>query len=187
VEDIWSKLNGLVELWVTHCSGRKNPVSVGTPEEMYLSSRISEFIEYCKRKEHAWAILSAKYDLFFPDDVKRNYNTTFQSDPSTGQCLVRDNGTLLDNQRSSAWMDKLVLDTERKIRSRNIESIVFWPGRPREGVDPLMRVKCYLKFLHAAADACEIDHRSWWQIVQHINALRNSGKGRINLFSDLPK
>lgn len=180
-------MNGLPELWVTYCSCEKNPVRVGTPAELYRSSRISEFIEYCSRKDYAWAILSAKYDLFFPDEEKPNYNTTFESDLATGQCLVRDNGMLLDSQKSSAWISRLVVNTQQKIRSRDIKSIVFWPGKPRKGVDPLKRVKCYLKFLHAAADACENDHRFWWEIVEHINALRKSGKGRIDLISDLPR
>jgi len=175
-----------IELWVTHCSWKKNAVREGTPVELYSSPRISEFIEYCSRNEHAWAILSAKHDLFFPNEKKQNYNMTFRSDPLTKQCLVVENGVVLDSERSSAWMDRLVSNTEQKIRSRDIKSIVFWPGRPRDDVDPLMRVKCYLKFLHAATDGCNIDHRSWREIVEHINASTKSGRGRISLISELP-
>jgi len=180
-------LDSAGELWVTHCSWKKNPVREGTPAELYSSQRISGFIEYCSRNGHAWAILSAKYDLFFPDEKRQNYNVTFRSDLLTKQCLVVENGVVLDSERSSAWMDRLVSNTEQKIRSRDIESIVFWQGRPRNDVDPLMRVKCYLKFLHAAADGCSIDHRSWREIVEHINALTKSGRGRISLISELPR
>jgi len=55
------------ELWVTRCSWKDNPIREGTPAELYSSPRISDLIEYCSREGHAWAILSAKYNLFFPD------------------------------------------------------------------------------------------------------------------------
>jgi hypothetical protein len=174
-------------LWVTHCSWKKKPVQEGSPEELYGSPRISNFIAYCKRNTLAWAILSAKHSLFFPDEKKPNYNATFKSDPSTKQCRVLENNRLLDETASRAWLNQLVLDVRQKILSRNVRSIMFWPGEPRDGVDPLMRVKCYLKFLHAGADECAVDHGSWREIVQHIDALSRSGDGRIEFVERLPQ
>lgn len=172
---------------MTHCSWKKKPVQEGSPEELYGSPRISNFIAYCKRNTLAWAILSAKHSLFFPDEKKPNYNATFKSDPSTKQCRVLENNRLLDETASRAWLNQLVLDVRQKILSRNVRSIMFWPGEPRDGVDPLMRVKCYLKFLHAGADECAVDHGSWREIVQHIDALSRSGDGRIEFVERLPQ
>lgn len=162
------------------------PVREGSPKELYDSCRISNFISYCKKNAVPWAILSAKYGLFFPDEKKPNYNATFKSDPSTKQCRVLENNRLLDETASRAWLNQLVLDVRQKILSRSIKSIMFWPGEPREGVDPLMRVKCYLKFLHAGADQCAVEHDSWRDIVQHIDALSKSGDGKVTLVERLP-
>jgi hypothetical protein len=58
-------------LYVTYCSGKKNPIAEGTPEQLYDSQRITNFIIACKSKGYDWAILSAKYGLFFPFEVKK--------------------------------------------------------------------------------------------------------------------
>lgn len=173
------------QLWVTHCSGEKNPIREGTPAELYRSDRISKFINYCSGKSYAWAILSAKYGLFFPDEKQPNYNVMFKSDPKTKQCLIKKDGALLDSEQSSAWMKRLIDEANQKISSKDIRSIVFWPGWSRDGVDPLRQVKCYLKFLHAAADCCNVDHLSWQEIIAHISTLWNSGIGKIRLIKDL--
>jgi len=174
-------------LWATHCSGRKNPIREGEPEQLYDSTRISALISCCKRRGLAWGIVSAKYGLFFPDEKRPNYNTTFRSDPATKQCMVLENNVLLDETASRAWMDGLALRVKKAVLARNIKSIVFWPGEPRNGVDPLMRVKCYLSFLHVGIDECNLSHNSWREIVHHINALTKSGGGRIVLIDKLPE
>jgi len=94
-----------------------------------ISTSKSTFMECWKAL--AWAILSARYSLFFPDERKRNYTTTFKSDPCTKQCHVLENNRLLDEAASRAWLNQLALDVRQKIRSRNIRSIVFWPSEPR--------------------------------------------------------
>lgn len=173
-------------LWATHCSGRKNPIREGDPEQLYDSARISAFITYCKKKGLAWAIVSAKYGLFFPDEKRPNYNTTFRSDPATKQCMILDSNSQLDETASRAWMDGLALGVKKAVLARNINSIMFWSGEPRNGVDPLMRVKCYLSFLHVGVDECNLNHKSWREIVHHINDLTKSGGGRIVLIDKLP-
>lgn len=176
-----------LSLWVTHCSWKKKPVQEGGPEEIYDSPRISAFIAYCRKRLLPWAILSAKYDLFFPDEKRTNYNATFSSDPITRQCMVKEDNSLLGETKSRAWVNNLALEVRKKMLARNIKSIVFWPGEPRDGVDPLMRVKCYLKFTHMGADGCSTEHSSWREIVEHINAMRNQGTGRIVLVAELPE
>lgn len=113
--------------------------------------------------------MTAKHSLFFPDEVRPNHNTTFRSDPITKQCMVLDNNRLLDTATNRAWLAGLALEVKKKMLSGNVKSIVFWRGGPCDGVDPLMRVKCYLKFLHAGADNCTVDHSSWRDIVHHIS------------------
>ena len=177
---------GINQLWVTHCSAGKNPIPQGTPTELYRSNRISEFISHCSGRSYAWAILSAKYSLFFPDEKRPNYNVTFKSDVNTKQCMVIKDGVSLSAEQSSAWIKGLVDETKLKMNSKGVRSIVFWPGWSYDGVDPLKRVKCYLKFLHAAVDSCSIDHLSWQEVVDHIGTLWKSGVGRIDLVKDLP-
>jgi hypothetical protein len=181
-----SRLRSVSSLWVTHCSHGKNPIREGTPAELYRSGRISEFITYCSRLSHSWAILSVKYGLFFPDEKRASYDVTLKSDRETKQCLIAQDGVLLNSEQSSAWMKRLIDETNQRINSKGIGSIVFWPGRSYGGVDPLMRVKCYLKFLHAAADCCNVDHLSWREIIDHTSTLWKSGLEKINLIKDLP-
>ena len=121
------------KLWVMHCSWNKSSLPEGTPRQLYRSARISEFVDNSERRMLPWAILSAKHGLFFPEETRPNYDTTFSSDPVTRQCLVIENRIGLDSQTSLAWIESLTLRTRQKIRSRDIESIVFWPGRTREG------------------------------------------------------
>jgi hypothetical protein len=88
---------------------------------------------------------------------------------------------------SSTWVNSLAAEVRRKMLARNVKSIVFWPGEPRDEVDPLMRVKCYLNFLHMGTDGCMTEHGSWREIVGHINAMANQGEGRITLIAELPE
>lgn len=173
-------------LWLTHCALGKNEVEAEIPEKLYKSERISEFIQQCSRKELKWAILSAKYGLFFADEKRPTYNRTFKSDPQTRQCHVLEDGKVLDAETSSQLIHQLIVGIREKMDSKKVDRIVFWPGRPRDGIDPLMRVKCYLLCLHAAADNCNIDHRSWKEIVQHIQQMNSSGRGKIVLTKELP-
>lgn len=56
---------------VTYCCESKNPISSGTPGELYKSIRIKAFFKYFPGKK---AILSYKYGIVAENQVIDNYN-----------------------------------------------------------------------------------------------------------------
>ncbi|MHA1409299.1 MAG: hypothetical protein ACTSQY_03085 [Candidatus Odinarchaeia archaeon] len=56
-------------LYVTYCSWDKFSVERGSPKQLYKSKRIINFIKKCEKNSLNCAILSAKYGLFFPDEI----------------------------------------------------------------------------------------------------------------------
>ena len=64
-----------MKLYVTHCGAKKNP-GILAPQEMYKSPRIQRFVKWYESHSYHWAILSAKYGLFFSDERKPDYNVT---------------------------------------------------------------------------------------------------------------
>ncbi|MBE3116763.1 hypothetical protein IMZ68_06115, partial [Candidatus Bathyarchaeota archaeon] len=93
-------------LYVTYCSSAKHAIEAGNPEELYGSKRITNFIQRCKAKQYQWAILSAKYGLFFPDETRNNYNVTFKT--VAYQCRVLENDRLLSGATSRLKIQELV-------------------------------------------------------------------------------
>jgi hypothetical protein len=164
-------------LYLTYCSGKKKPVKFGTPANLYNSKRITDFISICSSKGYEYAVLSAKYGLFFPDEINENYNVTFKS--ITYDCRFVEDGVLLSKEMSLNRFEKLVQQVRRSIRNRDVDRVVFY-SRP-----PLMRRKCYLKVLHTGVDNCLIDHRRWYEIVNHVNELYKEGNGKIKIVSSL--
>ena len=60
------------KIYITHCSGRKNPVfkynkTKVTPDKLYTASPTQRFINKCKNKRVNWAIFSDKYGVWFSD------------------------------------------------------------------------------------------------------------------------
>jgi len=164
-------------LYVTYCSGNKNPIDEGTPEQLYDSQRITDFIKACKHKGYDWAILSAKYGLFFPYEVKNNYNVTFKS--VAYECRIIEDGILLSQNESRRHFSSLLRQVRRRILEKGIERVVFY-CRP-----PLKRRKCYLRVIHAAIDCCEINHFKWDDLVEHIEKMFSDGTGKIHMITQL--
>ncbi len=59
-------------LYVTYCAKHKNDFLKGMnvkvkPDQLYISSRIVEFVNYCKQRKVDWAIFSDLYGLWFPN------------------------------------------------------------------------------------------------------------------------
>lgn len=174
-------------LWVTYCSKDKNNIARGPPDRLYRSPRISEFVEFCKGKSLQWAILSAKYDLFFPSEEHEPYDVTFKTDLQSGECIVVQNKLPLSVNESRKWMDDLAKRIADKIKRCGIQEIIFFAGKTGESESPedrFKRVKCYLKVLHAGADGCTINHLRWYEIVDCIKKYCTSGKG-IKLTTEL--
>jgi hypothetical protein len=164
-------------LYVTYCSGKKNPVKEGTPKQLYDSKRIMDFIKICESKGHDYAILSAKYGLFFPNEVRKNYNVTFKS--VAYDCRIVEDEVLLSKDESHRHLLSLVQQIRKRILENNIERVVFYC------IPPLKRRKCYLKVLHVSADNCQINHKRWDELVNHIKSMFIEGRGKIKIIQNL--
>jgi len=164
-------------LCVTFCSWKKAPIEEGTPEQLYDSQRIADFIKACKSKAYDWAILSAKYGLFFPYEIHNNYNITFKS--VAYECRIVEDGILLTQNRSREHFNSLLQQVRKRILENNIERVVFY-CRP-----PLKRRKCYLYVLHASVDGCEINHDKWNDLVKHTKKMFSDGTGKIHILTQI--
>lgn len=164
-------------LHVTYCSGKKNPIDEGTPEQIYDSQRITSFIEVCKFKAYDWAILSAKYGLFFPYEVNKNYNVTFKS--VEYECRIVEDGIVLSKSESRKHISILEQQVRKRILENTIEKVVFY-CRP-----PIKRRKCYLYVLHAGVDGCAMNHEKWGDLVEHVTEMYSNGTGKIHVITKL--
>jgi hypothetical protein len=158
-------------LCVTYCSGNKHPVAEGSPKQLYDSPRITHFINNCETRHHNWAILSAKYGLFFPDEIHKNYNVTFKT--IAYKCRIVENNRLLSDRESQKHIQQLIKQVKHRILENNIEQIVFFFEQP------LQRRKCYLNILHEGADSCEIEHATNNELKQHVTDMFADGSGKI--------
>jgi hypothetical protein len=67
------------KIYLTHCSKEKDPEFAlsgekVTPDRLYTSEGIQQFIKYCNEHSHYWAILSDRYGVVFRDDHIKWYN-----------------------------------------------------------------------------------------------------------------
>jgi hypothetical protein len=166
-----------MKLNVTYCSGNKAS-GVYPPDRLYKSSRISGFVDKCRRAGSEWAIFSAKYGFFFPDEKKPDYNVTFKTD---GNCWL--GVSLIVNDRkmpplfSKDHLFKLSSELRRQAEMRQIDQIVFYGPSPK-------MMKCYLAVLHYAFDGCHVNH-GWQELIDHVKAQSRSLKviHRLDLIS----
>jgi hypothetical protein len=164
-------------LYVTYCSANKKPVVEGSPKELYDSPRIAHFIAHCGSKHYNWAILSAKYGLFFPYEIHKNYNVTFKT---VGyKCRIVENDNVLSKSESQKRLSLLISQVRQCILEKNIERIFFYFEQP------LQRRKCYLSILHAGGDFCGTEHRTSDELKQHITTMLSEETGRIQLLDVL--
>ena len=166
----------MVRLYLTYCSRNKNNISKGTPEQLYSSNRIIKFIALCKSRKLNWAILSAKYGLFFPNEIHKNYDVTFKT--VNEKCRIVENGKLILRKESDERIAALIRKIRNQMREREVKEFIFFVDKP------WIRKKCYLFILHATVDNCS-SHKRWNGIVEHIMNLYENGKGKIKLISSL--
>jgi hypothetical protein len=164
-------------LYVTYCSASKRLVEEGSPEELYDSPRITNFIAWCEAKHFNWAILSAKYGLFFPSEVHKNYNVTFKT--VAYKCRIVENDEPLPDAESKERLSQLLHQIRRRLLQDKTERIFFFYD------PPLQRRKCYLSILHAAADSCGIEHSTCRALRHHIDNMLADGTGKIQTFDTL--
>jgi len=147
-------------LYVTYCSAKKR-AGVHSPDILYISDRITGFIEQCRMVEVNWAIFSALYAFFFPEEKKKDYNVTFRSDKnySLGIAVVKD-GRKLTYAESEQYINGLAITLDQQASGHAVEQIIFYGPSPK-------MMKCYLGVLHYAFDGCSKLH-GWNDLIEHV-------------------
>jgi len=147
-------------LYLTYCSAGKRP-GVHPPERLYISDRITRFINRCRGVNVDWAILSALYGFVFPEEEKEDYNVTFRTDKNywLNIAVFRDQQKLPYLQSKEHIVQVMEMLRERA-NEHSIDSIIFYGPSPK-------MMKCYLEVLHYAFDECSKPH-SWIDLIVHV-------------------
>lgn len=168
-----------MKLYVTHCGEGKNP-GVLAPQEMYTSPRIQRFVQRCESHALPWAILSAKYGLFFPNERKPTYDVTLnRRQQNVGYFLnirVVKEKKYLGREESKNHIVTLAQNIQSQLRARGINQIISWfEGR---------RPDAYVALLHYAADGCDSIPPGQTDLEPHLQTCARAG--RIKLTKNLP-
>jgi len=149
-----------MNLYLTYCSARKRE-GIHAPDKLYISDRVSSFIDRCRIVGADWAIFSALYGLVFPEEKKRDYNVTFRTNREywLGIVVIRDNGKL-SQQESKAHISQLGQKLREQCEEHMVDRIVFYGPSPK-------MMKCYLSILHYAFDDCLKPH-GWLDLIEHV-------------------
>jgi hypothetical protein len=108
-----------------------------------------------------WAILSALYGFFFPEEEKEDYDVTLRTDKNYWLgIVVFEDQQKLPYLQSKEHIVQLVEVLRQKANERSIDRIIFYGPSPK-------MMKCYLEVLHYAFDACCQLH-SWNDLIEHI-------------------
>ena len=167
-----------MKLYVTHCGADKNR-GVLAPQEMYTSPRIGRFVRWCESHAVPWAILSAKYGLFFPDERKSDYNVTLnRRQQNLGYFLnirVVKEGRLLGREESKSHIATLAQNIQGQLEQKRVDQVIFWfEGR---------RPDAYITLLHYAADGCASIPPGQANLETHLQTCARAG--RMKLVKDL--
>lgn len=166
----------VLRLYVTRCSANKRK-GVHPPNRLYLSKTIVRFVNFYNRKKLPWAILSAKYGLFFPEERHEDYNVTWRSD-TQGRCIVIKDRQRLSAEKSREYNRRLAEMVRTQAEERGVDKIVFYAPNPR-------RLKCYLHVLHQAIENCSEQHNRFDEILNHMKKLKEEGKGKVTIITKL--
>jgi len=141
-----------MKLYVTHCEAGKNS-GILAPQDMYKSPRIQRFVEKCESRSCPWAILSAKYGLFFPDERKPDYDVTLKRRQQNFNYFlnirveVGKDGKSLGREESKSHVVTLASEIRNQLRAREIDQVIFYVGGRRPDA--------YIALLHYAVDECD--------------------------------
>jgi hypothetical protein len=152
-----------MKLCVTHCAGKKHD-GILPPDKLYISRRIERFIAYCKQNNLNWAILSAKYGLFFPEEERGPYDVTLTSKSRSRYWLgiqIKEDCKGLPRDESDRRLKELAETVAAQINQRSITEIVYYYEEQGFRNPP----KGYLAMLHYICDKCEGVH-SWAELLE---------------------
>lgn len=154
-----------MKLSLTHCSKNKRD-GILPPDKLYNSPRIDRFTSYCKKNSLNWAILSAKYGLFFPEERRERYDVTFKSKSGYWlgvQIIVKEAG--LPKSQSDAALKELAETVRVQINKHSVQEITYYYEENR---GPMRPPKGYLALLHFVIDNCQETH-SWPELLGCIS------------------
>jgi hypothetical protein len=155
-----------MKLYVTYCSGKKR-TGFHTPDMLYISDRITGFIERCRTVGVDWAIFSALYALFFPTEKKKDYNVTLRTDNRYWLGItVIENEQKLSVERSKEHVLKLASTLRKQSAEHDVDQIVFFGPSPK-------MMKCYVSVLHFVFDDCSKSH-DWRELIDHVKSTSNT-------------
>jgi hypothetical protein len=108
-----------------------------------------------------WAILSALYGFFFPEQEKKDYDVTFKSDKKywLGICVIKD-GRKLSFDESKKHIENMRCMLLEQASERQVNRIVFYAPNPK-------RAKCYIAILHFVFDGCYEAHK-YEKLISHV-------------------
>lgn len=153
------------KLYVTYCSSGKQS-GVNPPDRLYISDRISRFINRCRAVGVDWAIFSALYGFVFPEEEKKDYNVTLRTDKIYWlDVVVIKDQQKLSYEQSKKHIKKIVEKLKKQANERFVDKIIFYGPAPK-------MIKCYLKILHYTFDKCSQSH-GWFELIEHV---RNQSK-----------
>ena len=83
-------------IYITYCSKQKcicksDDSKLLAPSELYISSRVQNFIHFCKKQKYTWAIFSDYYGIVFENEKIKWY------DKSPERVTEKDYDGLLEN------------------------------------------------------------------------------------------
>jgi len=143
---------------VTYCSWKKRD-DILPADKLYDSKRIDNFIRYCKENSFDWAILSAKYGLFFPEEKRGPYNVTLKSDKRCWLGIrVEVNREKLPKEESDLRLKELAETVKIQANKRFVEQVIFYTWS-------IKQAKCYLTLLHFILDDCSRPH-CWSELLE---------------------
>lgn len=149
-----------MKLYVTYCSGEKIE-GIHPPDVLYVSNRITRFVERCKNAEVNWAIFSALYAFFFPEEKKKDYDVTLKTDRNCwlGIVVIED-GRKLPYEQSKNHIERVALSLRKQAKEHDVDHIIFYGPSPK-------MMKCYLGVLHYAFDGC-LELHNWNNLIDHV-------------------
>jgi hypothetical protein len=142
---------------------------------MYTSPRIQRFVERCESQALPWAILSAKYGLFFPNERKPTYDVTLnRRQQNIGYFLnirVVKEKKSLGREESKNHIATLAQNIQDRLEQRRVDKVIFWfEGR---------RPDAYIALLHYASDRCDSIPPGQTNLEPHLQTCARTGRMKL--------
>jgi hypothetical protein len=151
-------------LFVTHCCRDKQPT--GGDPSMYTAPRVRLFIDTCRADGVPWAILSAEYALFFPDERHECYDTELRFDH--GRVRVYKDKQLLSPRECQTHVQSIVKTVRLRLEALGFGRVQYYVGGRLPPAYPLV--------MHKALDHCSSEHHT---VPNLLNCIEAAGRPHL--------